>query len=62
MKLSTRERELIEGMIKVQKYHAERSLTLNNKRMGEKQHKRDMERVELLERILNETEEEINPS
>lgn len=54
MVLTEREVELIEGMIEVQRYHASRALTISNS-MGKKQYDWDMERVRLLERILEES-------
>lgn len=53
MILNNREVELIEGMIEVQKNHAERCDNISNRRMAEKQKGWDLERVALLERILS---------
>ena len=51
MKLTQREIELIDGMIEVQKNHAARCATIQNRIMGKKQKEWDMERVALLEKI-----------
>ena len=51
--LSARDVELIEGLIRVQLDHAERCDRIRNKKMAAKQKAWDMERVELLHRILN---------
>ena len=51
MKFTERERELLLGMIDVQMHHATRA-QLMNKPMGEKQYTWDMERVDLLKKIL----------
>jgi len=53
MKLTERERELIEGMIEVNVHHAARALQIKNP-MGQKQAAWDMERVILLKKILKE--------
>jgi hypothetical protein len=59
MKLTEEERELLQGMIEVQKHYASRCriMTLRNggvHKMAEKQEQQDLKRVELLERVLNE--------
>ena len=54
MVLTTRDIELINGMISVQLDHAERCGRILNKNIAEKQRGHDMERVELLRRILSE--------
>ena len=51
MKLTEREIELIDGMIEVQKNHAARCDTIQNRTMAEKQKGWDLERVALLEKI-----------
>lgn len=51
-RLTEREIELLEGMISVQERHAERCDTIANRRMAEKQRGWNLERVELLNRIL----------
>ena len=50
--LSAHEIELLEGMIEVQLYHAARCDTINNRVMAVKQKGWDMERVELLRKII----------
>lgn len=50
--LSDREIELVEGMIEVQLHHAARCDVIGNRRMGEKQKAYDMERVDLLRKII----------
>ena len=60
MKLNEREIELINGMIEVQKNHAERCLSMmkdphGNVTMATKQLGWDTERIELLNRILKES-------
>jgi hypothetical protein len=54
MKLTQQEIELIDGMIEVQRNHAQRCDMIQNRRMAEKQKARDLERVALLERIRAE--------
>jgi len=54
MKLSDREIELIEGMIEVQMHHAARCMVMSNKVMADKQKGWDMERINLLQRVINE--------
>lgn len=53
MNLTKREVELIEGMIEVQANHAIRAARMNSP-MGYKQYGWDMERIEILKRILSE--------
>ena len=55
MKLTTREVELIDGMIATELRHASRCDAIQNRVMGEKQKKWDLERVALLEKIKKET-------
>lgn len=50
--LSAREVELINGMIEVQLNHAGRCDRIANREMAEKQKGWDMERVELLRKVL----------
>ena len=50
--LSAREVELLEGMIEVQLHHAARCDTFANTTMAAKQKGWDMERVELLRKII----------
>lgn len=50
--LSNREVELINGMIEVQLDHAERCDRIANRQMAEQQKGCDMERVELLRKVL----------
>ena len=59
MKLSKRDIELLEGMIDVQMYHAERCQAIiddagGNVTMATKQKGWDMERVSLLRRVIEE--------
>jgi hypothetical protein len=54
IKLTDREIELIDGMIEVQKNHADRCDALQNRIMADKQKAWDMERVALLKRIKME--------
>lgn len=49
--LSEKELQLLDGMILVQKNHAERCDKMSNQRMAEKQKASDMERVALLEKV-----------
>jgi len=51
MKLSEREIELLDGMIEVQLYHADRCDSIQNRVMADKQKGWDLERVELLRKI-----------
>ena len=51
-RLTDREIELIEGMISVQEHHAARCDTIANRAMAEKQRGWNLERIELLNRIL----------
>ena len=62
MKLSEREIDLINGMIEVQLNHVARCEFINNRIMGEKQKAFDMERVELLQKILKESDKRSTPS
>ena len=50
--LFPREVELVNGMIEVQLDHAQRCDGLPNRQMAEKQKACDMERVELLRKVL----------
>lgn len=52
MKLTDREFELLEGMIRSELNHAERCDALRNRAMAEKQKGWDMERVTLLKKIV----------
>jgi hypothetical protein len=52
MKLTDREIELLDGMIRSELNHAERCDALRNRAMAEKQKGFDMERVELLKKIV----------
>ena len=59
MKLTDREIELIDGMIEVQEFHAQRCRIMietpgRNTEMAKKQFDNDMERVELLRKIKRE--------
>jgi len=56
MKLTEREKELLEGMIEVQAHHAARCDTIANRKMAEIQKRNDLERVKLLEKILAESD------
>jgi lipopolysaccharide biosynthesis regulator YciM len=51
MKLTDREIELLDGMIRSELNHAERCDALQNRTMAEKQKGFDMERVELLKKL-----------
>lgn len=55
MKLSEEERELIKGMIEVQQYHALRCETMS-KPVASRQKEKDLKRITLLTRILEESE------
>lgn len=50
--LSAREVELVNGMIEVQLNHAERCDRIANRHMAEQQKGWDMERVDLLRKVL----------
>ena len=54
MKFTSREIELVDGMIEVQRNHAQRCDMIQNRTMAEKQKAWDLERVALLERIKTE--------
>lgn len=56
MKLSQRDIMLLNGIIEVQLNHAERCDMLTNRVMADKQKGWDMERVDLLRRIILERE------
>ena len=51
MKLTEREIEILDGMIKNEKNHAQWCDILSNRTMAEKQKALDLERVALLEKI-----------
>lgn len=51
-KLSEKEKEHINGMIEVQLYHAQRCDNIQNRTMADKQKALDMERVDLLRKVL----------
>ncbi len=51
--LSAREIELVHGMIEVQLKHAEQCDRIMNRNMAEKQKGWDLERVELLRKVLS---------
>lgn len=51
MKLTKREIEIIDGLIEVQRHHAERCERIPNQEIGRRQRARDLERVKLLEKI-----------
>ena len=57
MRFTDREVELLEGMIETNAYHAMRAARMETP-MGDRQYGWDMERVELLKRILRIDEEE----
>jgi len=59
MSLTNRDIELLEGMIEVQLDHARRCDTLRNIHMAEQQKARDIERVNLLRKIIKANEERI---
>ncbi len=50
--LSEDEIELLRGMIEVQKDHASRCLSINNRVMADKQRERDFARVRVLEKCI----------
>jgi len=51
-KLSDREIVLVEDMIKNQLFHADRCDRMHNQKMAQQQKRWDMERVELLRKVL----------
>jgi hypothetical protein len=51
MKLTEHEIELIDGMIEVQKYHADQCDYIQGSKVMEKIRARDMEKIALLEKI-----------
>ena len=55
MRFTDREVELLEGMIETNAYHAMRAARMETP-MGDKQYSWDMERVELLKKILENDE------
>lgn len=55
MKFTERELEVSEGMIETNLYHAIRCESIANRKMADKQKEWDMERVNLLRRIKEES-------